>query len=118
MNTVSGLLTSGRLRPLAVAARKRLKDYPDLPTLAEVGAPAVEMHPWAGLVALAGTPAPLLEQLQRDLVAAIDSPEVRSRIETLGFELTPSTARQFRARLDEDLALYTPLVREGRVAKM
>ena len=117
-NTVSGLVQRGKLRPLAVAARHRIKDSPGLPTLAEVGAPDVPMHPWAGLVALAGTPEPLLEQLQRDLVAAIDSDAVRERIAPLGFELTPSTAAQFRERVRDDLALYAPLVREGRVAKV
>jgi tripartite-type tricarboxylate transporter receptor subunit TctC len=118
MATVAGLLERGRLRPLAVAAHTRLKDHPQLPTLAEAGAPAIEMRPWAGLVTLAGTPAIVVEQLQRDLLAAIDAPEVRARIESLGFELTPSTPQQLRARVESDLALYAPLVREGRVARM
>jgi len=118
MTTVAGLVQRGRLRPLAVAARTRLKDHPDLPTLAEAGAPAVEMHPWAGIVAVAGTPAALLEQLQRDLAAAIDAPDTRARVETLGFELTPSTPAQFRVRMEADVALYAPLIREGRVSKL
>lgn len=117
-NTVAGLVQRGKLRPLAVAARHRIKDLPALPTLAEAGAPDVPMHPWAGLVALAGTPQPILEQLQRDLVAAIASDAVREQIAPLGFELTPSTAQQFRERVAADLALYSPLVREGRVTKV
>jgi tripartite-type tricarboxylate transporter receptor subunit TctC len=118
MNTVSGLLAGGRLRPLAVAARKRLKEHPRLPTLAEAGGPDLEMRPWAGLVALAGTPPALLAQLQRDIVAAIDADEVRARIEALGFELTPSTPQEMRERIDADLALYAPLVRAGRVSRL
>jgi tripartite-type tricarboxylate transporter receptor subunit TctC len=117
-NTISGLVARGKLRALAVAARTRIKDSPELPTLVQAGAPDVEMRPWAGLVALTGTPPPLLEQLQRDLVAAIDSIEVRERIDPLGFELLPSTAQQFRERVQADLALYAPLVREGRVQKL
>lgn len=118
MNSVAGLLQRGRLRPLAVAARKRLPDHPELPTLAEAGAPDVHMHPWAGLVAPAGVPEPVLAQLQLDLVAAINAPEVRARVQPLGFELTPSTPQQFRQRIDADLALYAPLVREGRVTRL
>jgi len=118
MNSVSGLLQRGRMRPLAVAARKRLPEHPALPTLAEAGAPDVHMHPWAGLVAPAGVPEPVLAQLQRDLVAAINAPEVRARVQPLGFELTPSTPQQFRQRIDADLALYAPLVREGRVSRV
>jgi tripartite-type tricarboxylate transporter receptor subunit TctC len=117
MNTAAGLVQRGKLRPLAVAARQRLAEHPALPTLVEAGAPDVEMRPWAGVVAVTGTPAAQLEQLQRELVAAMEAPEVRERIAPLGFELTPSTPAQFRARVAADLALYAPLVSEGRVAK-
>ena len=118
MNTVGGLVQRGKLRPLAVAARTRLREHPQIPTLAEAGAPMVEMRPWAGLVAVAGTPAPIVEQLQRELVTAIDSPAVRARIDPLGFELTPGTPQQFRERIEADLALYAPLVRHGRVSRV
>ena len=117
MNTAAGLLQRGKLRPLAVAARTRLAEHPAVPTLAEAGAPNVEMRPWAGIVAVAGTPVAQLEQLQRELVAAIEAPEVRERIAPLGFELTPSTPAQFRERIATDTALYAPLVAEGRVSK-
>lgn len=118
MNTVAGLLQRGRLKALAVAARQRLPEHPDLPTLAETGAPDVEMRPWAGFVAPAGVHETVLQQLQRDLLAAIDAPEVRQRIPALGFELTPSTPRQMRERIEADLAIYAPLVREGRVSRL
>ena len=77
VNTVAGLWASGRLRPLAVAARKRLPSHPEIPTLVEAGGPAVEMHPWAALMAVAGTPAPVVEKLQHDAVAALGTAEVR-----------------------------------------
>ena len=116
MNSVSGFVAQGRLRALAVAARSRLKDYPQIPTLAEAGGPAVEMHPWAALVARAGTPQPLLDQLHRDVTAALGAAEVRARADTAGFELTPSTPQQLRERIAQDLALYRPLVAEGRIS--
>ena len=118
MNTVAGLMASGRLRPLAVAARRRLPAHPEIPTVAEAGGPPVEMHPWAALVAVAGTPSPVVEQLQRDIVAALASPEVRGRAEAAGFEVTPSTPQALRERIQADIALYGPLVSEGRVARL
>ncbi len=118
MNTVAGLVASGRLRPLAVAARQRLASHPDIPTLAEAGGPPVEMHPWAALVGLAGTPAPVVDQLQQDIAAALASSEVRSRAEQAGFEITPSTPQGLRERIEADLAQYAPLVSEGRIARM
>ena len=118
VNTVAGLMASGRLRPLAVAARQRLLERPAIPTLAEAGGPDIEMHPWAALVAVAGTPAPIIEQLQRDLAAVLQTAQVRTRAEQAGFELTPSTPQALRERVDADLALYGPLVAEGRVARL
>ena len=118
MNSVAGLMAAGRMRPLAVAASRRLPSHPDIPTLREAGGPAVDMHPWAALVTVAGTPAPTLEQLQRDIVAALDHPEVRKRAEQAGFEITPSTPQALRERVAADSALYAPLVSEGRVARL
>lgn len=118
MNTVAGLVASGKLRPLAVAARHRLASHPDIPTLAEAGGPPVEMHPWAALVGLAGTPAPVIERLQQDIAGALGTPEVRARAEQAGFEITPSTPQALRERIEADVALYAPLVSEGRVARL
>jgi tripartite-type tricarboxylate transporter receptor subunit TctC len=118
MNTVAGLVASGRLRPLAVAARRRLASHPEIPTLAEAGGPDVPMHPWAALVAVAGTPAEVVEQLQQDLAAALATAEVRERAEQAGFEITPSTPQALRERVEADIALYAPLVHEGRVARL
>lgn len=118
MNTVAGLVASGRLRALAVAARQRLATHPAIPTIAEAGGPAVEMHPWAALVAVAGTPPAVIERLQRDLGEALGAAEVRGRAEQAGFEITPSTAQALRERIAADTALYAPLISEGRVARM
>lgn len=118
MNTMAGLLAAGRVRPLAVGAAQRLATHPELPTLAEAGAPPMTMHPWAGLVTVAGTPAPRLARLQQDVVRALGSAEVRRLGEQAGFEITPSTPQALRERAAADRALYAPLVREGRVARL
>ncbi len=118
MNTFAGLFAKGRLRPLAVAARQRLASHPDIPTLTEAGGPPVTMHPWAALVTVAGTPPEVVAQLHRDLTGVLSDPEVRSRAETAGFEITPSTPQALRDRIETDVALYTPLVSEGRISRM
>jgi tripartite-type tricarboxylate transporter receptor subunit TctC len=118
MNTAAGLYARGKLRPLAVAARTRLASHPDIPTLGEAGGPPVEMHPWAALMAVAGTPAPLLQRLRQDLLQVMATPEVRGQAGRAGFEMTPSTPEAVRARIESDTALYRPLVDEGRVARL
>jgi tripartite-type tricarboxylate transporter receptor subunit TctC len=117
VNTVAGLMTAGRLRPLAVASNQRLPDLEQVPTLVEAGGPPVEMHPWAALVTVAGTPPTVLERLQRDLALALASDDVRGRTERAGFELTPSTPQGVLERMRIDRALVTPLVSEGRVVR-
>jgi tripartite-type tricarboxylate transporter receptor subunit TctC len=118
MNSVASLMDAGRMRPLAVASARRLASHPDIPTLREAGGPPVDMHPWAALVTVAGTPPALQAQLQRDIVAALGSAEVRRRAEQAGFEITPSTPQALRERIAADSALYGPLVSEGRVARL
>jgi tripartite-type tricarboxylate transporter receptor subunit TctC len=118
VNTMAPLEAQGRVRALAVAARRRLAARPDLPTLVEAGGPDVVMHPWAALVAVAGTPPAVLEALQHDIGAVLASGDVRLRAEQAGFELMPSTAQALRDRIAEDTALYAPLVEEGRIARL
>ena len=117
INSVAGLVAAGKLRPLAVAARQRLASHPEIPTLAEAGGPALEMHPWAALVMPVGAPAALQAQLQQDLLAAMATPEVRGRAELAGFEITPSTPQGLRDRIEVDIALYRPLLDEGRITR-
>lgn len=117
VNSVAGLYAAGRLRPLAVAARQRLSTHPDIPTLPEAGGPPVEMHPWAAMVAVAGTPAPVLERLQHDIVDALGAAPVRQAAEQAGFELMPSTPQALRERIEADAALVRPLLAEGRISR-
>jgi tripartite-type tricarboxylate transporter receptor subunit TctC len=118
MNSMAGLYAAGRVRPLAVAANQRLPDYPGIATLREAGGPALTMHPWAALVTVAGTPAPVVEQLRRDITAAMDDAEVRRQAAAAGFEITPSSPDALRERMAADTALYRPLVDEGRIARL
>ena len=118
MNTSAGLMAAGRIRPLAVASRRRLATHPDIPTLREAGGPAVEMHPWAALVGVAHTAPAVVDQLRRDIGVVLENADVRGRAETAGFEITPSTPQALSDRIEADVALYAPLIREGRVARM
>jgi tripartite-type tricarboxylate transporter receptor subunit TctC len=117
INTMAGLMASGRLRPLAVAARERVASHPSIPTLVEAGGPPVEMHPWAALMAVAGTPASVLAALQQGIGKALASDAVRHRAESTGFEITPSTPQAVRERMQADSAMVRPLIAAGRIAR-
>jgi tripartite-type tricarboxylate transporter receptor subunit TctC len=117
-NTVGGLAASGRLRALAVAAHLRLSSHPEVATFVEAGGPDVVMHPWAALVAVAGTPSAVLDQLQRDIATVLADAQVRARAEQAGFEITPSSAQAVLDRITADTTLYGPLIDEGRIARL
>jgi len=118
MYTASGLAKGGKLRALAVADNKRLRNHPDLPTIAECGGPPTVMHPWAALVAVTGTPPSVIAALYRDVVAALLAPEVRDRIEGAGFDIDPLAPKDLKALIAADTAEYAVLVREGRVQQV
>jgi tripartite-type tricarboxylate transporter receptor subunit TctC len=97
------LIRSGKLKPLAAAAEKRLDVLPNLPTLAETGYP-VEAYSWVGLVAPAGTPAPIRAKLEKVLADTLAMPDVRKRLVDMGGSVEPLNGRQFedyiRAEID------------------
>jgi tripartite-type tricarboxylate transporter receptor subunit TctC len=117
INTMAPLMAAGRLRPLAIAARERVSSHPSIPTLVEAGGPPVEMHPWAALMTVAGTPAPVMSALQQALGKVLAGDPVRSRAENAGFEITPSAPDAVRERMQADTATVRPLIAAGRIAR-
>ena len=108
-----GLLQSGQLRALAVGSKRRLADYPDVPTFAELaGKPDFELSLWYGLFAPAGTPAAIVARLTRDLAKAADTPAVRSRLEAAGGTLSIGNATELAQQLRADNTRYRNLLKE------
>ncbi len=86
----AGLVKAGKLRPIAVVNHTRLKDYPDIPTMAEVGFPDVGTIAWQGLFAPAATPKPVLEKLSKDLAKALQSPDLQAKFAKQHFNIVPN----------------------------
>lgn len=87
-------ITSGRLRALGVMDEQRSKFAPEVPTLAEGGV-NISMSTWYGVWAPANTPSAIVERLQRDILAVLQSDDVRSRLESTGFSVIGSTSVEF-----------------------
>ncbi|MBX9774349.1 MAG: tripartite tricarboxylate transporter substrate binding protein [Xanthobacteraceae bacterium] len=94
-------IKAGKLRPIAVVSPTRLPDYPDVPTMKEVGFPDVGTIAWNGMFAPAATPRPVLETLHRSAVAALTSDAAKAALTKQGFIIAPSKslddARQWLA---------------------
>lgn len=92
--TTAPLIKAGNLKPLAVVADSRLGDYPNVPTMAEVGYPGIGTQQWQGLFVRAGTPKPIIDTLFKAATAALHSPEARKVFTPQYIRVTPSKSPQ------------------------
>ena len=99
----NSLMQSGKLRPLAVAAPRRLSTYPEVPTVAEAGVAGVECELWNGVFAPRGTPPDIVNRLNAAIGVALRDPEVIALVNRAGQEPRVSTAAQFAAYVQEQL---------------
>jgi len=106
---------SGRLRALAVTSAARLKPLPDVPTMAEAGIKDFVVEQWQAVFAPAGTPAPTVERLNRDINAALKTPDVVALAEKLGVNLVGGTPAQLGALQKSDSAKWAEVIRKGGI---
>lgn len=112
---VMQFVKSGQLRALAVSSNKRLEALPDLPTVAESGYKGFEADQWYGVVAPAGTPAAIVTKLNARINQALDSPELKTRLQSEGATANPTTPEAFGALIIRELARWKPVVQAGRI---
>ena len=91
------VITSGKVRALAIGSAKRVAALPDVPTLAEAGVPNTEVYAFQGILGPAGLPAAVTARLNGDLNKALANPAVVKRMTDFGMEALPGTPEQFRA---------------------
>jgi tripartite-type tricarboxylate transporter receptor subunit TctC len=108
----TGLISSGKFRPLAVASDTRSPALPKVPTLAEEGIKGAEMASWLGILAPAGTPQPIIDKIAADLREVVNSKEVRDAMISQGATPKSSTPAEFSALIAQDLQRFTALVRK------
>lgn len=106
---------AGRLRALAVSSAQRMKAYPDLPTVAESGYAGYEADQWYGIVAPAGTPAAVITTLNAAINAALQTPEMRARLESEGAEADPAAPESFGRFIAAEIARWRPILKAAAV---
>jgi tripartite-type tricarboxylate transporter receptor subunit TctC len=106
---------TGKLRALAVAAPQRSPQLPNVPTLAEAGFPDLNFRLWMGLMAPAGTPEPILRQLESGIAEILRDPAMRASVAALGWDVAGTSARDFAAFLEVELVKLADVAREAGV---
>ena len=109
--TFQAFLASGKARPLAVTAAKRLARLPDVPTSAEAGLPGFEFSVWFALFAPRGVPSDVLQRLNAEVQKALATREVRDAFANQGMEPAGSTPEQLAALMAEDIPEWTRAVK-------
>lgn len=103
-------IRAGKLKPLAVTTLERSQLLPDLPPVADV-IPGFAIDTWWGLVAPAGTPAQIVDQLNKHFVQALRSPEVMKTYRDMMMDTVTSTPRAFGAFMDQERSRYEQIVK-------
>ena len=111
MSSVMPHIKAGRLRALAVTGAQRSPAVPDLPTIAESGFPKFEATAWYSVMLPAGTPPAIVNRLHDEIVRELKLPDVKERLEYVGFELVGSTPAQFGAYLKSEIQKWAPVVK-------
>ncbi|GIX24101.1 MAG: hypothetical protein KatS3mg122_1332 [Caldimonas sp.] len=108
-------IQSGKVRALAVTSATRSRALPDVPTMQEAGVAGFDVVSWQAFYAPAGTPPSIIQRMHRELAAIIATPDVKSRMESLGLEHRPNTPEDFAEFGRKELVKWGRIVKEGNV---
>jgi len=106
-------IKAGNLKPIALGARERAKQAPDVPTTAEVGMPDLLIENWYGMIGPAGLPREVLEKINRVAVEAVSDPAVKDKLAEQGLTLVPQTPEQFRAFIAAEATKWANVVKKA-----
>jgi tripartite-type tricarboxylate transporter receptor subunit TctC len=105
---------SGKLRALAVTSTKRLPSFPDVPTVSET-LPGFEAVSWGGVMVPAGTPQPIINRLNTEILNILKMPDIAEKLNGLGAEIVGSTPQQFDAYVKSEIAKWGKVARDNQV---
>ena len=115
--SVPAMLTEkgGRIRPIAMAEKKRSPLMPDMPTMDESGLKGFEVGNWVGFLGPAGLEPAIVKKLHDEIISIMDSPELKEKFNTLGFDRIGSTPAEFGATVREDVDKWGEVVKRAGI---
>jgi len=109
------LIRDGKIRVLAITARKRMETVPEIPTLDELGIKDQEAETMTGVFAVAGTPQAIVDQLQREIAAIVKTPDIRARLLELGVIPEGDSSADFTAYVRDEIAKWRKVIMDAKV---
>jgi tripartite-type tricarboxylate transporter receptor subunit TctC len=112
------LIREGKLRGLAVTASRRSAALPDIPTLDEFGIKGQNAETMTGVFVPAGTPKPIVDLLQKEIAAVVNSPDIKARLLEAGVEAEGNSQADFAAYVRAEVAKWRKVIQDARIAKI
>ena len=115
ISTALPVINSGTLHALGVTGAKRSRTLPNIPAIGEGDLPGYEFVSWQGLFVAVKTPRDIVSRIHRDSVRAINSPDVRDKLQAMGSEVVGSTPEEFETRYKADITRFARVVKEAGI---
>ena len=106
---------AGKAKILAVCGDKRLSNWPDIPAVGEAGLKGYEGGTWFGVVTRAGVPRPIIDQLNKEIIASLKTPQVKDSFTAQGFEVFTSTPEEFARFMKTDMARTAKVIKAAGI---
>ena len=114
-STLGPHIKSGKVRGLSITSKKRLPEFPNIPTTAELGYPYVNLTVWLGLVAPAGVPQSVIDVLVPAAEKVFTNPEVVQRVTKVGFTVDYMGPEEFRKFIESDIQAVRKVLEEANL---
>lgn len=108
-------IKAGKLQLMALASKKRASQFPNVPTMIELGQPEVLIEGWTGLVAPNGTPDNILENIQKAIHQIVFDANTKNSIEAQGFEVVASTPKEFKQFLRQESTKWSNVIQKSAI---
>ena len=115
MPAAINFVRSGKLKALAVTSANRVSSEPGIPTIKESGYPDFVVETWFGLFAPAGTPRPIVDKLNAEILAALKNPDIQNRLKDLGAQPSWTSPEDYQKLMESDYKKWADVAKKAKI---
>ena len=110
IGSLQGIIDGGKVRPIAVTAKKRWAPLPDVPTLEELGIKDADSDTFQAVYLVAGTPQPIVDRLVKELTVILTKPEIKEKFDKIGLPVVAEGPEVFRKRIAREVPMFKEII--------